>query len=109
MRDVDKNMSVAHVVDIAGLLAAIGCPVYFIWRLRWYVGVVLGAVGFWLILHFTGQVLSYLDPSREARPADDIWLTSGWLAGLVLSLIVLLTKLALVKAIQRRKLSERNT
>ena len=71
----------AHFVDTIFVLIACALPVYSVVRLN-AVGIIFGALAFWIALIVSGLVLSALDPSRS-RLLDSLWLWTGWLAGLI--------------------------
>ena len=70
----------ACFLDTVLTLIALVVPVYLIIRLN-LIGVVVGALCFWLTLVMAGEMLSALDPERS-RLLDAFWLQAGWLAGL---------------------------
>jgi len=72
--------NMAHFLDTVLTLIALVVPVYLVVRLN-LIGVVVGALWFWLTLVMAGELLSALDPERS-RLLDAFWLQAGWLAGL---------------------------
>jgi hypothetical protein len=71
----------AHIIDIVLLLIAFAVPAYLVVRFN-LIGVLVGALIFWLTLIIAGEVLSALD-SERGRLLDAVWLRAGWLASLI--------------------------
>ena len=74
-------LNMAHFIDTVLTLIASVVPVYLVIRLN-LLGVVVGAIFFWLALVAAGEMLSALDPGRPPL-LDAFWLRAGWLAGLL--------------------------
>lgn len=73
--------NMTRLADTALTLFAFVIPAYLVIRFK-LVGVLTGALIFWLTLMIAGEVLSALDPERP-RLLDALWLRLGWLAGLI--------------------------
>ncbi|MFL6230191.1 MAG: hypothetical protein ACJ741_15575 [Pyrinomonadaceae bacterium] len=71
----------AHFIDIILTLIAFVVPAYLVVRFN-LIGVLVGALIFWLTLIIAGEVLSALDPER-GRLLDAVWLRAGYLASLI--------------------------
>lgn len=83
-------MTLAQFVDVGSLVVAAVTPVGFVLRWqRW--GVFLGAAFAWLLLIVAGDVLSALDPTRDAALADSIWSLFGYPAMLIYCSVLDLT------------------
>ncbi len=72
----------AQFVGFVFGLAALVVPIWLIIRLN-IVGLILGALFFWIVLILGGELLNQLDPERDSAIIDIIWLWAGWLGGLM--------------------------
>ena len=75
-------MSTALIVDVF-MIGIVGIlPVVLI--VRWNaVGGVLGVLVVWGGLYLDSIILNHLDPQRDNAMLDAIWMTLGWLGGLM--------------------------
>ena len=71
-----------HVADRFFLLTALLAPIPLIvfWRLK---GAFVGALIPWVVGVVAGEVLSDLDPDRDAAILDSVWFLFGWAGGLL--------------------------
>lgn len=92
-----------HLIDQIGMALALIVPAYVVLRFpRWQTTVLLGALSFWLILVAVGQLLAVLDPNRDARMLDAIWLLVGWIPGLTYAWLLYGIRLCFLRIVRSR-------
>lgn len=73
-------MPSAHTIDIVFVAFAFLAPAYIVLRFSCaWLTIPLGAVVFWLTLHFSGHLISARDAGRD----DMIGHFAGWIVGLI--------------------------
>jgi hypothetical protein len=75
-------LTTAQLVDVIFLLVALVVPVWLIIRFN-IVGLILGALFFWVVLILCYELLNQLDPKRDRAIHDALWLGVGWFGGLM--------------------------
>jgi hypothetical protein len=85
----------AHTVDSICVLRAATLPIPLI--LRWNrLGIALGTLVVWSVLIVAGELLSAMDPTRDGRVVDCVWLLFGWIGGLIYCVPIYLIKRVVV-------------
>ena len=89
-------MLLVHIYDIFIFALALGVPVAIVFRARaaWF-SVPFAAIAAWLIIYMGGLILTLTRADGHSAATDRGWLRTGWAAGLIYALLLLLIRVAI--------------
>ena len=72
-----------HAYDILVFTLALGVPLYLVLRLHGLWIIPVAAVVFYFVIYVGGLILSGRQPAEHPSYLDQVWLRTGWIAGLI--------------------------
>ena len=94
---VRPSMIVQHAYDLLVFALALGLPLYLIFRFPRLWSIPLAAAASWLAIYLGGVILSATEPPQHPSYLDQVWLTTGWIAGLVYASLLFIVRFIVLR------------